>query len=317
MPALGAIVSQGHAGVDAHVADSRQNKASKSQSMDASALKSAPPATVSMSSAIAKSVATLSTSIDKTLSSLETLSTSVASLASGSSGKSQSAQARHPSMGVFKGQGNGLAKFASPSGTAMPATGSAGGSGVTGSASTSPAGSAEPTSGLMTDLAVVDFGTLKINGVSNYLGSVQAPYMSSTEAAQYVVGAINSNEKNTVTASLNDQDAIVLTSKDGSAINIEMGGSTTGDLSQLIDTGLASGSYDGTVTASKPITSPLFAENFEATFQSLSAPPSSSTTTQSGTTSTGGSTATAEPATTEPATATSRPTPRGWLKKDA
>lgn len=144
-------------------------------------------------------------------------------------------------------------------------TGGASGSG--GAGSTGGSGSGAPLAG--TAQTVADFGQITINGHTTYLGSVQAPYMTTAQAAEYVAGAINADPNSTVTASVNDQGQLQLTSKTGGAISIDrVGVSTTGDLSQLVDIGLQAGTYGSSVTAGAP-TSPYFADTFDQVYQAI------------------------------------------------
>lgn len=146
-------------------------------------------------------------------------------------------------------------------------TGTSGGSGSTGGTGGT-GGSGAPVAG--TAQTVADFGQVTINGHTTYLGSVQAPYMTTDQASQYVAGAINADQNSTVTASVNGQGQLQLTSKTGGAISIDRVGITsTGDTSQLVDTGLQAGTYGSSVTAGSP-TSPYFADTFDAVYSAIS-----------------------------------------------
>lgn len=332
MPGLGAIMGNGHSGVHAYATDGNGNRLGHSYSMNRAILASpqAPPST-SFGSSTATTIARLSSSIDRTLSTLDALATSVGAMAAAESAGGPGAQAgvTAPSRATFSGQGKGLEKVAETAHTAgagssgststTSTTSTTGTSGAGAASSPAPAATSPETTGLMagTDQTVVDFGTMTINGVTNYLGSVQAPYMTSREAAEYVVGAINANDRNSATASLNDEGAIVLNSKDGSDIEIALGGATTDDAAQLVDIGFASGSFGSTVTASSSISSPLFAESFEATFRALTEAPSPTATTSSTTSGTSGAGETGGITTDGGTFMTGRPTPKGWLRKGA
>jgi hypothetical protein len=146
------------------------------------------------------------------------------------------------------------------------------------SSSVQPAGST-PTTGnpaggvpqAGTDATVADFGSITINGVTTVLGSVQAPYMTASDASSYVAAAINANEANTVTASVNDKGLLELTSKTGSDIQISAaGGSTTGLTYQQTATGFQVGNYGSNATATQKIDGPYFAENFAKTYADAS-----------------------------------------------
>jgi hypothetical protein len=162
-----------------------------------------------------------------------------------------------PLSGAFFGSGTAAAAAALTVGTA--ATGaSPARSARTGELTATPV----PIAG--TDAGVVDFGAITINGVTTYLGAVQGPYVSTRDAADYVVAAINVNAKNGVQASLDDQGRLVLTSESGAPITIDRAGiSTTGDPEQLVNLGLEAGTYGTTMTADRAIASGLFEDVFQ------------------------------------------------------
>ncbi len=115
-----------------------------------------------------------------------------------------------------------------------------------------------------TNATVADFGSITINDVTTVLGSVQAPYMTTQEASNFVATAINADQRSTVKASVDQGGFLQLTSKDGhSAINITaVGGSTTGEAAQETAIGFKVGSYGSSVAASAKVDGPNFAENF-------------------------------------------------------
>ncbi len=107
---------------------------------------------------------------------------------------------------------------------------------------------------------IVDFGSLRIEGVTTVLGAVDSRYMTEEDASRYVAAALNANEKNKVTASVTDDGRLQLRSKDGSAFTIEAIGALTSDQhAQAIDVGLATGTYSESATAAFKVSGPTFA----------------------------------------------------------
>jgi len=114
-----------------------------------------------------------------------------------------------------------------------------------------------------------DFGIITINGVTTYLGSVQAPYMTTGQASEYIAGAINTNSQNTVKASVDQSGVLTLSSKDGSSpITINrVGVSTTGDPNQLVNLGLQAGTYGSSIQTAP--SSHYFADTFDQIYQAV------------------------------------------------
>jgi hypothetical protein len=159
--------------------------------------------------------------------------------------------------GTTTGGTPGTGGTASTGGSAR--TGGTGGTGGTGMAGLPLAGTIQ---------TEADFGSITINGVETYLGSVQAHYMTQAQASEFVAGAINANSQNTVTASVDSNGLLQLASKDGSNISIDrVGVSTTGDTSQLVNLGLQQGTYGTSVTTAPA--SPYFADTFDQVFQAV------------------------------------------------
>ncbi|MBM3273745.1 MAG: hypothetical protein FJZ00_01225 [Candidatus Sericytochromatia bacterium] len=160
-----------------------------------------------------------------------------------------------------------------------------------------------------TEETVADFGVMTINGVKNYIGAVQAPYMTSGDAADYVAGVINSNDQNSVTASV-DQGKLVLKSKDGTS-GIFVGDTsmtTTHFGARKIDLGIVDGSYGSSVTGSKAITSDLFADGFANSYSSTAGPTVAPAGTSGGSAPSSGSTTASEPSSTSTTTSTASST---------